>query len=98
MSDDVQNAPVVADRATGAVTADLSDHDEPIARPAHWVASLLWIILVASLALVMIGAAATLMLNNLAPSTTGETSTMLALYMGSQGALVGLFVVRPGSR
>ncbi len=96
---DETRAPVVADRRAGEVSADLADLDETIARPARWVASLLWVVLVVALALVMVGSAAAMILDYLAPSDPpARTETMITLYVGAQGALVGLFVARPGSR
>jgi hypothetical protein len=101
MSADESNAPVVADRETGVVSADLSDveDDTPIVGPARWVASLLWVILVVALALVMVGSAAAMILNYIAPNDPPQgAETMLALFMGSQSGLIGLFVSRPGGR
>ena len=100
MSDDPQSAPVVADRQTGAVVADLSERDEPIARPAHWVASLMWLWLVAvcgTIALVSAGALVLDFLSGGTPSSGSKDTVLLIFTMSFQG-LVALYVTRPGTR
>jgi hypothetical protein len=101
MSAEDNTAPVVANRTTGAVTADLDDEDdEPIARPAHWVASLLWLILVITCAVIAIGSAAALVLDFLAgsPEKAGGKETILLIFSTSFNGLIALFVTRPGTR
>jgi len=95
------SAPVVANTRTGAVSADMSEIEEeaPIARPARWVASILWFILVIALTLVMLGAYGAAILNFIAPTEPPASSgEMVAIGGGSQSALIALFVNRPGSR
>jgi hypothetical protein len=101
MADEQNLAPVGADKETGAVVADLSQqYDEPIARPAHWVASLLWIILVSTCAVIALLAAAALILDYLSgsPSQSGAKETILLIFSTAFNALVALFVTRPGTR
>lgn len=93
------SAPVVADRRTGEVSVDLSDTDAPIARPARWVASLLWIILVLVLAIIALMTAGAAVLNFLSPTSPPTSSgEMVAMSGGATASLVALFSNRPGSR
>jgi hypothetical protein len=100
MSDDPNAAPVVANTRTGAVVADLSQSDEPIARPAHWVASLMWLWLVAVagvIALLTSGALVLDFLSGGSPSSGSKDTVLLMFTMSFQG-LVALYVTRPGGR
>lgn len=99
MSDDPNAAPVVADRATGAVTADLSQSDETIARPAHWVASLMWLWLVAVAGVIALLAAGALILDFLGGGTpsSGSKDTVLLIFTMTFQGLVALYVTRPGA-
>lgn len=99
--DDETSAPVTANLRTGAVTADLRDDDDdpPIARPAGWVSSILWLILVLVMALIALGTAGAAVINFLSPTTPPTSSgEMVAMSGGAQAALVALFTNRPGSR
>lgn len=93
-------APVVADTRTGAVSADLSEDDgAPIARPARWVASVLWFIPVLTLAIIALGTAAAAILNFISPTNPPTSSgEMVAMSGGAIGSLLALFTARPGTR
>lgn len=97
---DETSAPVTANLRTGAVSADLRDDDDPpIARPAGWVSSILWLILVLVMALIALGTAGAAVINFLSPTTPPTSSgEMVAMSGGAQAALVALFTNRPGSR
>lgn len=99
MMDEPNAAPVIANTRTGAVVADLSQSDEPIARPAHWVASLMWLMLMSVLSIVVVSTAAALILDFIAspnPPSTGK-DTILLMHTGSLAAMLALYSNRPGT-
>lgn len=81
-------------------TVDPGEDAAPIARPAHWVANILWLTLVLTCALVAIVSALALIVDFLAPSVeaNGAKETVLLLFSTSFNGLIALFVTRPGTR
>jgi hypothetical protein len=94
------DATTIETRTATTTTVETAPDDAPIARPAHWVASLLWVILVLTCALVALGSAAALILDFLAPAgaASGTKEVVLLLFSTSFNGLIALFVSRPGTR
>ena len=86
--------------AAGTAAGLVMAHRPSNRRRNHWVASLLWLILVITCAVIAIGSAGALVLDFLAgsPEKAGGKETILLIFSTSFNGLIALFVTRPGTR
>lgn len=96
MSDEEHGAPVVANRTTGAVTADLDA--APLGKPSRRTVSLVWLLIVGANVLVMVVAAVALCAGLFVADapTLVEPGIALALFTTPAAFLAGLIARDPG--
>jgi hypothetical protein len=100
MSAEDNTAPVVANRTTGAVTADLDEedaHDGVIGEPSRLVANALWVFAVLTLCGTVLGLAGTLVLLAFTPADppgSVDAATIVAVLSAVLASLVNFYTAR----
>lgn len=95
MSDETTTAPVTANLATGAVTADVSD---PIGKPSRRTVSVVWLSIVGANVFVMVVAALSLAVALFFPDRASlvKPEALLILFTTPSAFLAGLIARDPG--